>query len=81
MTKTDFEITKKEDLKNSDVPECMYWSCDQVCEFFEHRLNLPEYKVCFHNIKSKGHLFAHYLIISCKKNSKHYKVIVSTEEG
>lgn len=66
MTKTDFEITKKEDLKNSDVPECMYWSCDQVCEFFEHRLNLPEYKVCFYNINSKGH-FIHTLFDSLSK--------------
>lgn len=39
-----FEKTKVEDLKNSEVPDSLYWSVDQVCDFFE-KLNLPEYKV------------------------------------
>lgn len=42
--KSAFEVSKIADLKNPEVPECLYWSCDQVCEYFEHRLNMPEYK-------------------------------------
>jgi hypothetical protein len=40
-----FTKSKIEDLKNSEVPESLYWSVDQVCDFFENKLNLPEYKV------------------------------------
>lgn len=45
----DFEESKIKDLKNPEVPTCMYWSIDQVCEFFD-KLNLPEYKVNFFNL-------------------------------
>jgi len=34
-------------LKNAEVPSCLYWSIDQVCEFFD-KLKLPEYKVSFY---------------------------------
>ena len=44
-----FEKSKIEDLKNSEVPESLYWSVDQVCSFFVDKLNLPEYTVCYLN--------------------------------
>lgn len=40
-----FEKAKVEDLKNSEVPASLYWNVDQVCEFFESTLKLPEYIV------------------------------------
>lgn len=33
------------DLKSGHVPSCLYWTCEEVCDFFENTLNLPEYKV------------------------------------
>ena len=41
---SEFEKNKIKDLKNQEVPSCLYWDCDQVCDFFD-QLNLPEYKV------------------------------------
>ncbi len=52
--KSAFEVSKIHDLKNPDVPECMYWSVEQVCEFFEHRLKLPEYKQTLQSNKIDG---------------------------
>ncbi len=40
-----FEKAKVEDLKNSEVPASLYWSIEQVCEYFENTLKLPEYTV------------------------------------
>ena len=42
---SDFEKSKISDLKNGTVPYMMYWSVDEVCEYFENELKLPEYKV------------------------------------
>lgn len=39
------EESKFSDLLNDQIPECLYWSCEQVCKFFE-QLNLPQYQVC-----------------------------------
>ncbi|CAF0759057.1 unnamed protein product [Brachionus calyciflorus] len=39
----DYENPKKLDLKSGQVPACLYWSCDEVCDFFKSELNLPEY--------------------------------------
>ncbi len=41
----EFQNSKISDLKNSEVPECLYWTVRQVCEFFEKELEFPEYKV------------------------------------
>ena len=41
----DFEEAKFKDLKDGNVPPCLYWTCDDVCEYFENKLKLPEYKV------------------------------------
>ena len=41
----DFEETKIKDLKDPNVPPCIYWSIEEVCDFFEKELKLPEYKV------------------------------------
>ncbi len=35
------------DANNDQVPECLYWNVDQVCEHFEY-LGLPQYKVRHH---------------------------------
>ena len=35
---------KKLAEKNAKLPDCFFWDCDQVCEFFEE-LKLGEYKV------------------------------------
>lgn len=45
MMLTDFEASKIKDLKNESVPTVLYWSIDQVCEYFRDELNLPEYEV------------------------------------
>jgi hypothetical protein len=47
-----FEDSKVKDLKNETVPECLYWSCEQVCDFIES-LNLPQYKVISFILKPK----------------------------
>ena len=41
----DFEEAKLKDLKDPNVPPCLYWTVDDVCNFFEKELKLPEYKV------------------------------------
>ena len=41
----DFEESKIKDLKDPNVPPCLYWTMDDVCNFFEKELKLPEYKV------------------------------------
>ena len=42
--RNEFEESKKIDLRGSEVPDCLYWTVDQVCEFFD-KLELPEYQV------------------------------------
>jgi hypothetical protein len=34
-----------EDLKDEQVPACLYWSVDQVADWIEE-LGFPNYKVC-----------------------------------
>ncbi len=40
------EEAYKSDLRNPKVPECLYWTTDNVVDFMES-LNFPQYKVCF----------------------------------
>ena len=35
-----------EDLKDEQVPACLYWSVDQVADWIEE-LGFPNYKECF----------------------------------
>lgn len=37
--------TKIADIKSGIVPTCLYWTCEEVCDFFQNTLNLPEYRV------------------------------------
>lgn len=40
--KNDIKLT---DLKSGIVPTCLYWTCEEVCDFFQNTLSLPEYRV------------------------------------
>lgn len=41
-----FMKSKESDLMfNDHVPECLYWTCEQVGDYFAHNLELPEYRV------------------------------------
>lgn len=40
----EFERSKTIDQATEQVPEGLYWTCEQVCEFFD-RLNLSQYRV------------------------------------
>ena len=39
-----------EDLKDEQVPACLYWSVDQVADWIEE-LGFPNYKVCIKVIR------------------------------
>lgn len=53
---SDFEKSKISDLKNENVPQVLYWSIDEVCDYFENELKLPEYKVTSLHISATFHL-------------------------
>lgn len=44
----EFVRSREADMKSGRVPQCLYWTCEQVGEFFSKRLNLPEYRVSPH---------------------------------
>jgi hypothetical protein len=41
-----FEVSRRADLVNEEVPDCLYWTCNEVCEYFERKLKLKDYRVC-----------------------------------
>ncbi|KAF6017471.1 SAMD15 [Bugula neritina] len=45
-----------EDLKDSRVPPCLYWSVEQVSEWVASELGLEEYKECFEKNKVDGRM-------------------------
>jgi hypothetical protein len=76
----DFEESKFKDLKDPNVPPCLYWTIDDVCNFFEKDLKLPEYKVKTHyrdNILQKLIKYSNNYLFP---QSKHYNQIKSTED-
>jgi hypothetical protein len=40
----DSEKATRSDLRNPKVPECMYWTVENVADFIES-LNFPQYRV------------------------------------
>ena len=74
-----FNKSKIEDLKNSEVPESLYWSVDQVCDFFENKLNLPEYKVIIILLLSYLYITSNFDNNNNNNNSKHCEKIILME--
>lgn len=41
----EIENAKRSDLRNPQVPEYLYWSCEEVADFMES-INYPQYREC-----------------------------------
>jgi hypothetical protein len=54
-----YEESKINDLKNEQVPSVMYWSVDQVCNYFANDLQLPQYKETLKSNNVNGSLLIH----------------------